>query len=133
MQFAQIKTAKMVAYSLLGLYGAHFIANMIPVGAKTGWPQAGKLALATAAEGYLGGRFLGGDAGEAIFTGGALLTGLEVVGIVSGGKYGNVPGDAAPPAKDQKLLGPPQAAATIGVNNSTGDSVASTYSYSGVN
>ncbi len=136
-KFTQLSTVKDVGYGLAGLYGAHLVANMIPFGAKTGWSQVGKLALSTAGIAWAGDKFLGAQAGSALFTGGAILVGLEVVGNLSGGKYGAIPTDAAPA---QKAL--PGAAASgapmlpagsvlTGVNNSTGNNLASSYAAQG--
>ena len=71
----------------LGLYGTHLVANKIPFGPKTGWAQAGKLALTTAGLSW-GVSKVRPQWAEAVFTGGGLLTVFEVVGILSHGVYG---------------------------------------------
>lgn len=127
---------KDVGYALGGLYGAHLVANMIPVGAKTGWAQVLKLAGATAALGWAGDKFLGADAARSLFTGGSILVGLEVVGNLSGGKFGAIPNDMAAPAKALPQPGTAQISAPagsvlVGVNNSTGNNLATSYAAQG--
>ena len=95
-QFMEPRVVVDLGVTALGLYGTHLVANKIPFGAKTGWSQAAKLALTTAALSWGTSKVRPAWA-EAVFTGGGLLTVFEVVGILSHGVYGlsSVEGAAA--------------------------------------
>lgn len=86
-QFMEPRVVVDLGVTALGLYATHLVANKIPFGAKTGWTQAGKLALTTAGLSFATSKVRPQWA-EAVFTGGGLLTVFEVVGILSHGMYG---------------------------------------------
>lgn len=133
-KLVSVDTAKDVGFTLVGLYGSHIVANMIPWGPKTGYPQVAKLGAATVLMGWAGDKFMGASVGSALFTGGAVLTGLELVGVITKGQYGAIPNDQAPAlptAKTPALPGPQAQATQAPANNATGDYLAASYSSAG--
>ncbi|MDE2097986.1 MAG: hypothetical protein KGL39_12105 [Patescibacteria group bacterium] len=138
-KLASVNTAKDVGFTLAGIYLAHIGANMIPFGAKTGWSQVAKLAGSTVVIGWAGEKFLGAEIGRDLFVGGSVLTGLEVVGVVTQGRYGAFPSDQVAAAQPVKQLASPSPAQTFkvasppiaGQVNNTGQTLAANFDPAG--